>query len=167
MQPRTSAGPLQRVAKRERHPGAVCWSNVPTELPDEVCYSPLHVYYCSISPVLLVLLFLNAHRWITLNVNDPLEHAKKREVHPLAMSPAKTRFAAIALTIKSLFVIPLVFLSSHSDPRIASSILCALTLYFFAGSIVWAPYVNYNTNRRVSAAPLIVAWTCTCSFVFS
>jgi truncated hemoglobin YjbI len=114
-----------------------------------------------------VLLFLNAHRWIALNVNDPVERAKDKEVRPFAFAPGRSRYAAIALSVKSIFIIPLVYLSSQSDPRIASGILCALTWYFFLASIAWAPYINYNTNRWVSAALAVVAWTCTCSFVFS
>jgi hypothetical protein len=134
------------------------------ELPSEGCYSPLHIYYCVVSPILLVLLFLNAHRWITLN---PVERAKDKEVRPFAFAPGRSRYAAIALSVKSVFIVPLVYLSSHSDPRIPSGILCALTWYFFLASIAWAPYINYSTNRSVAAALAAVAWTCTCSFVFS
>jgi hypothetical protein len=39
--------------------------------------------------------------------------------------------------------------------------------YFFLASIAWAPYINYNTNRWVSAILAVAPWSCVCSFVFS
>jgi hemoglobin len=128
-------------------------------LPTERCQSPLHMYYCVSAVILIVLHFVNAYVWIASTVNNVVERAKQSAISIFTLAPGRSRFAALALLTRSIFVVPLVFLQQRHDATLSSTLLFVFATYYFIGSIGWAPYVNYRTNRWLTAVLAMVVWT--------
>jgi hypothetical protein len=128
-------------------------------IPTEVCYSPLHLYYCVVALIVVLLQFLNAYRWIASVLATAAERPKQVPVHLFTLSKTQSRYAALALLLKSLFVIPLVCLQQREHVSVSATLLFVFSAYYFACWVGWAPYISYKTNRWVAAVLAMVVWT--------